>query len=372
MTHPADLYPCIVLRLKIFDGILERNVAKFGSMSPYLEVQWNNEKWYSKIASNNHLTPIWNEYHIFESSDPSPLTIKVLHNSLIFTSQEIGFCIISVDELFKGKINETLELLYESKTIGYIRISANMYEEKRSELSTHNTSYAANDLKEEYAKKLYELELEKEELEFYKRKYKKKLEKLNQEKRGYKNKVTEFVRKTTPNHTEEGSDDNTESNINHYILYSQPDEIIKEECYDENNRNIFKDDKEISLHLKNQLTFDMTRIKCEGFRNIRKKGFTQTCGKINEMCLCLEGKKKIQDDERMANKKNISLFSLQSIKEWEDGKEDKRKCLERKDDENDKELLELRYEGFNQFVSPQRDTVHKSTDYDRNARLQDN
>lgn len=368
MTNPTDLYPCIILRLRVFDGILERNVAKFGSMSPYLEVQWDNEKWYSKIASNNHLTPTWDEYHVFESTDPSPLTIKVLHNSLIFTSQEVGFCIVSVEELFKGKINETLELIYESKTVGHIRISANMYEEKRSELSTHNTSYALTDLKEEYAKKLYELELEKEELEFYKRKYKKKLEKLNQEKRSYKNKVTEFVRKTTPNHTEEGSDDNTESNINPYILYSQPDEIIQEECYDEDDGNLLRKDKEISVHLKNQLTFDISKVRCEGFRNVRKKGFTQTCEKMNEICMTSDVYR-TEDVGRMANKKNVSLFSHQSIEEWEDVQKIKRKCLKSGEKEQDRELLELRFEGFNQFVSPQRTPAHKGTGFVRNCSI---
>ena len=197
----------MILRLKVFDLILTRNVAKFGKMSPYIEASWNDDTWRSQIHSSG-ISPISiNEAHIFEGPELSPLTIKVLHSSLLFSYQEIGTSIISSEDLSLNKSKEWIELYFEGNSAGKVQVSTCMYEERRSEQSTHTTSYATVNLNEEYARKLNELELEKEELEFYKRKYKRKLEKLNQEKRVYKSKVKEIVKKATPRHTEEASSD---------------------------------------------------------------------------------------------------------------------------------------------------------------------
>ncbi|OMJ65702.1 hypothetical protein SteCoe_37758 [Stentor coeruleus] len=365
MTHPGESSPCLVLRLKIFEAHLERNIAKFGTMSPYLEAHWNNEKWFSKIASNNHLNPIWEEYHIFESTEPSPLSIKIYHHSIIFTSQEICYCSLSVEDLIKGKINETIDLYFEGKIVGKLCLSVNMYEERRSEQSTHNTSYASVDLKEEYTRKLNELELEKEELEFYKRKYKKKVEKLNQEKRNYKSKVTEFIKKTTPKHTEESSDDNTESNMSPYRLYSQPDEVIQEEVYGR-EKQALQQDKQALTHLKNQLTIDISRLRQNKYKSsLRKKLCINPSRKLSEMSRNCDVNK-TQDGMRIVNKKNISLYSPQYVADWGEIENVKRKCLQGKEGDDNKELLELRYDGCNQFVSPKRAATPKSTDFARN------
>ncbi|OMJ80320.1 hypothetical protein SteCoe_19478 [Stentor coeruleus] len=365
MTHPSESSPCLVLRLKVFEAHLERNVAKFGTMSPYLEAHWNNEKWFSKIASSNHLNPIWEEYHIFESTESSPLSIKIFHHSIIFTSQEICYCSLSVEDLAKGKINETIDMYFEGQIVGKLRLSVNMYEERRSEQSTHNTSYASLDLKEEYTRKLNELELEKEELEFYKRKYKKKVEKLNQEKRNYKSKVTEFIRKTTPKHTEESSDDNTESNMSPYRLFSQPDEVIQEEVYGGEDKKILQQENQVLTHLKNQLTIDISRLKQDKYKSLlRKKLCINTSRKLSEMSRNCDVNK-TQDGLRIVNKKNISLYSPQYVADWGENEDVKSKCLQGKTGEDNKELLELRYDGCNQFVSPKRAMTPKSTDFTR-------
>ncbi|OMJ71524.1 hypothetical protein SteCoe_30229 [Stentor coeruleus] len=365
MTHFTEVSPCIVLRLKVFEGTLEKNVAKFGSMSPFIEAQWNSEKWTSKVSPNGHFNPVWEECHVFEALDPAPLKIKVLHHSIIFASQEIGFCSLSVEDLFKGKINECVDLYNEGKNIGKIRVSVNMYEERRSEQSTHNTSYASVDLKEEYARKLNELELEKEELEFYKRKYKKKVEKLNQEKRNYKSKVTEFVRKTTPNHTEESSDEDVEVSASPYVLFSQPDEIIQDEKSYANDKQLLQQEKEALTHLKNQLTFDISRLRQDKCRSlVRKRLYVHTSEKLNEMHRNLDVNK-TQDGFRVTNKKNISLYSPQNMVDWEEVENIKRKCLQVKDCEDNQELLELKFDAPNMFISPKRAATPKSTDFAR-------
>lgn len=97
--------------------------------------------------------------------------------------------------------------------MGKLSISLNMYEEKRSDQSTLNTSYSTVDLKEEYMRKLNELELEKEELEFYRRKYKKKQQRLVQIRKKYENVIKECVVKMTPQATEESEEDEESGNF---------------------------------------------------------------------------------------------------------------------------------------------------------------
>jgi hypothetical protein len=206
MNKTIDSRP-IILRLKLLEAILTKNVAKYGSMSPFVEATWNKEIWSSKISKDGHQRPKWDDYHIFDSPEASPLQLKLFHSSLFFAPQEIGCCVVPIDDLYKGLSKEWLDLLHEGKVTGKLRVTLNMYEEKRSEQSTLNTSYAVVDLKEEYLRKSNELELEKEELEFYKRKYKKKKQKLFQEVKNYKNTLKKYLKQTTV--TEESLDDDS-------------------------------------------------------------------------------------------------------------------------------------------------------------------
>ena len=137
-----------------------------------------------------------------------------------------------------------------------------MYEEKRSEQSTHNTSSASIDLKEEYAKKLNELELEKEELEYYKRKYKRKVEKLNQEKRNYKAKVSEIVRRTTPKHTEESSSEEMCEIIEPAIVIIAPnDNTLQEEASLKREKELLQQEKNALFQLKDEIELNLDRLR---------------------------------------------------------------------------------------------------------------
>jgi hypothetical protein len=142
-------------------------------------------------------------------------------------------------------------------------MSVNMYEERRSEQSTHNTSYASVDLKEEYNRKLNELELEKEELEFFKRKYKRKVEKFNQEKRNYKAKVSEIVRKTTPKHTEESFSEESNNFKECAVNLPNTDDHTNEELVLQIEKAKLYSEKESLIKLKEQIEVDLIRLRRE-------------------------------------------------------------------------------------------------------------
>ena len=195
----------VVLRLKVFEASLFKSVSRHGSMNPFVEVQWNEITWTSKIAKEQNTTLKWDDFQSFEATEIGPAVIKIMHNNFLLPATEIGLCVISSDELSKGKTKEWIEIFSQGKVVGKIKITVSVDEEKRTDISTQNSSFAHLDLKEEYLRRANELELEKEELEFYRMQYKKKTQKLQQDKKQYKSTLTEIVKRKTPQHTEESS-----------------------------------------------------------------------------------------------------------------------------------------------------------------------
>jgi hypothetical protein len=326
--HQTDPPKIMILRLKVFEISLSRNIAKFGSMNPFVEVTWNDEKWTSQVKSGGHLSCAINESHIFEGTEIAPVTLKVFHSGLLFTSQEIASSVISSEELSAGKTKDWIELYFEGSSSGKVMVSACMYEERRSEQSTHTTSYASANLKEEFLRKQNELELEKEELEFYKRKYKRKLEKLNQEKRIYKSKVKEIVKKATPKHTEEtSSDENCDPNPSH---------LLQDDCLKGNLSGSRDSDLRCKRHQKQRTTASRIWDKSQDKLNEIAKSMDLAKVPIMTMKKSTSEEKVVQGKER------------QKMSDWQEVEEIKKRLLS-----NDEEI-ELKLDMSRPFTCPRR------------------
>lgn len=339
MQH-TDPSRFLILRLKIFECDLTRNIAKFGKMNPFVEVNWNEDKWKTQVQSGGHQTATWNEGHIFESPDPAPLTLKVLHSGLLFTQQEIGSGFLSTEELSSGKSKDWLDLYFEGKSAGKLLISAFMYEERRSEQSTHTTSYASINLKEEYTRKQNELELEKEELEFYKRKYKRKLEKLNQEKRNYQHKVKEIVKKATPKHTEESYSDE-------YGNISSPGIIITDE-----ERNTIQ--RENFGYVKEFIDGDLTRFRREKHKTgTQRKVVAYSQGKLSDIAKSLD-MVNVPNMKKSTSEVKVCVETGKFTADWQEVEDIKKRLLAAHDEECNDELLELKLDMSKPFSTPRR------------------
>ena len=364
MNHNTEPGRCIVLRIRVFEGILTRNVARFGSMSPYIEAIWNEENWKSK-SSSGHLTPAWNECHVFEALDSAPLHIKIRHNG-IFNQQEIGTAVISTEELLQGKTKEWVEICYEGASAGKLLLTVNMYEDKRYEQSTHNTSYASIDLKEEYSRKLNELELEKEELEFYKRKYKRKVEKLNQEKRNYRAKVSEIVRRTTPKHTEESSSEELCDIFQPAIVVIAPnEETVQEETILKREKVLLQQDKDALAQLKDQIELNLDRLCREKHKvSVSKRFLDPSHSKLSDLSRNIDIPR-IQSVNKSTSEEKLSNFTYKIMSDWQEIEEIKNQLIKSKESSHDDELLELKLEMGNKLTSPRRATTPKSTDLSR-------
>ena len=362
MNPNTEIGRCIVLRLRILEARLTRNVAKFGSMSPFVEATWSEETWKTKAAAGAHLFPSWNEGHIFECQEPAPLQLKIRHNGLLFTHQEIGSCLLSAEDLAQGRSLDWIDILHEGLPAGKLLLSVNMYEERRSEQSTHNTSYASADLKEEYSRKLNELELEKEELEFYKRKYKRKAEKLNQEKRNYRAKVSDIVRRTTPKHTEESSSEEIGENQPAIVVIAPPDGNAQEEALLKREKVMLQKEKEGLVQLKDQIELDLARLRREKHKiSARNKDVGYSHGKLSELARNLDESrmpkivKSTSDDKIRMNSHKMS--------DWQEIEDIKAGLL--RDTGIVTDLLELKMHMGNSLTSPRRATTPKSTDLGR-------
>lgn len=195
----------------------------------------------------------------------------------------VGSVSIPTEDLLESKSHSTYPLVGNTENTGTIGVSFSLYEERRSEHSTHNTSSNSVDLKEEYFRKLNELELEKEELEFYKKNYKRKLEKLNQEKRNFRAKVNELVRRATPMHTEESCSDTSFDFEECPITFNNIERESKEDLHEKEEEEALNQEKEALAGLKEQVEHEISRLRREKHKlSVQKKISMQAQNKVIE------------------------------------------------------------------------------------------
>ncbi|CAG9318351.1 unnamed protein product [Blepharisma stoltei] len=162
--------------LNLFQARLSISVASIGTMNPQVHIHYGCLTMKSKTATGQDQNPHWNEGFSFEITE-NELELIVYHKPLLLKEVEIGRCNVKIEDTAGW-----FEITKEGKKVGSIRIA--LREEKETSVqSTNHSSNNSWDLQNEYTKKLAELELEKEEVSFYKKKYKLKLEKLKQERR---------------------------------------------------------------------------------------------------------------------------------------------------------------------------------------------
>lgn len=159
--------------------------------------------------------------------------------------------------------------------VGSILANLSFDEKECSIRSTHHTSNNSLDIRDEYIKRLNDLELEREEIEYYKQKYKCKIEKLNQEKRRCRTVIQEWRQPS------DFSD--SFSVVSECISKENAYEIEKQNLYKEKNSlqrkkaNLLRKEDELKIERekiileRDRLKGD--RLKIEQLRNIVKGEF---------------------------------------------------------------------------------------------------
>ena len=161
--------------LTVCQARLDISVSSIGTMNPQIQINYSGISIKTKIANDMDRLPVWSETFNFEYLQ-NEIELIAYHKPMILKDAEIGRCIIHIEEH-----SGWFELRKEGKKVGSIRIT--IREDRDTLMSTAHTSKDSWDLRDDYIKKLNELELEKEEAAFFKKKYKLKLEKIRQQKR---------------------------------------------------------------------------------------------------------------------------------------------------------------------------------------------
>ena len=114
------------------------------------------------------------------------IELTVIHKPLMFREVELGRCKIYISDLTRGKLIDWVTLSDSTNSLAgsiFLNISLDHKDAVNELKSAKHSASNSVDLREEYLRKLNEVELEREETEYYKKKYKRKLASLKQEKR---------------------------------------------------------------------------------------------------------------------------------------------------------------------------------------------
>ena len=182
----------VLVSVRVVKAHLTINIAKVGKMNPRVRVDCGDQSWYSRTANSMHVHPCWGQSHTFELNELAPISITVQHKGLIFAPQDIGSCYIKAEFLNSGKKIGWWELLHQNEVCGRLLVCLLAEEEKEPV---------------EYAKYINEIELEKEEVKFFKRQYVQKLSEAKKKIKKQREQLKQVFEKVTPLATEESEDE---------------------------------------------------------------------------------------------------------------------------------------------------------------------
>lgn len=166
-SSPSNGFSLLVLQAR-----LEVSVASVGVMRPFARVGYSGVNMDTRVVDYNGGSPHWNEIFNVEYLD-NHLEVMVFHKPFLLREVEIGKCSVKVAD-----VSGWFEIYKGGLRTGAVRLCL-----KEENDSGGGSPRDSRDIKNEYSKKVNELELEKEEAIFYKKKYKAQLEKLRQLKR---------------------------------------------------------------------------------------------------------------------------------------------------------------------------------------------
>lgn len=173
-----------VFSIRIIEARLSISVAKFGCMSLHVEARYGLQSIRTQLASGSDTAPRWEEMHLLELTEAQCVNVKVLHKAVILGDVLVGECEIGLNRLVRRRNTDWWPLDGTKGAAGSIKVSFCFDDEQHPR--SPSPPLTSPNLKDEVKRKQNELELEKEELEYYKLKYKRKAEELNQEKRRYR------------------------------------------------------------------------------------------------------------------------------------------------------------------------------------------
>jgi hypothetical protein len=189
------------------------------------------------------MQPRWNELAVFAFN--RPVTLVVSHKATLIKDSEIGRCSIDPSQM---QVTDWVELTNGNRVVGTLLVSVQWLK-----VDEAGPTVKSGELQEDYLRKINELALQREELEFYKRKYRLKLQRLKHERKSFR----------VP------GDSRGESSTRHYVQ-TEPCELESESprysiedefAYVSPSRlKLMNDQKRLELH-KQELNSERNKLK---------------------------------------------------------------------------------------------------------------
>jgi len=110
------------LRVTVKEAKLNRDVATFSKMDPYVVLKVGKNAQKTKTHEDGDKNPKWNEEFKLPSNDPTEiLEVKLMDSNACLTDEDVGRCQIKLSQLMhSGGITEWFVLLWKNKKAGEV------------------------------------------------------------------------------------------------------------------------------------------------------------------------------------------------------------------------------------------------------------
>jgi len=105
-----------ILTLKIVEGKLTRNTELFGNMDPFIQIEYRDQKFRTKVNDGGGLNPTWNETFIIPIVSVEELLIIVCKDKDLLIDDFIGKIEVEVQELCAKEIKRKWVSLFCDET----------------------------------------------------------------------------------------------------------------------------------------------------------------------------------------------------------------------------------------------------------------
>lgn len=167
-TQVTESCKNLCLALRLIEAKIYCNSKKLLNLK--VSVKHGSQSWLSSSAISTGKSLKWEHCHIFDLEDSSVISLSLLQVPFFLPPTELGSCSIKIPNDGK-KFIDWFPIEKNGQTFGKILITY-LIDEK---IENQNFSY-----------QIYSLDLEKEQVKFFKTKYAKKLQMLKMEKHGFR------------------------------------------------------------------------------------------------------------------------------------------------------------------------------------------
>ena len=176
-TQVTEASKPLCLSVRVIEAKMYKN---FGSLrSPKVNLRLGSQTWLSSAATGNRKNLRWEQFHSFEIIDSYALSISLVSTPLFLSPKCIGMCSLKIP-IENLKCTNWYELEEQGTVVAKVLISYLI--DEKGEISNHSRT-------------LHNLDLQREQVRYLKKKYLQKLDGVKVEKKEFRRNASSFLNK---------------------------------------------------------------------------------------------------------------------------------------------------------------------------------